>query len=258
VADKIRIAQMRLMPVKGDLAGNQARLMPVLEEIGGLHPDVVITSEAYLDGYVVTEEYATRENLAQWAIDPATSPYTRAASDWAREHNAWLVYGCSRLGAGGVHNSALIYDRVGRLYGVYDKLHIQTQDHKYAAGSVLPVFQSDFGPFGCLICADRRWPEAVRSLALQGARLILNPHLRLCNDLNLAMMRTRSFESEVFIAFTHPQQSLVTGPGGEILLDERSEAPAYSLTELDLARVDEIRAKPENHLKDRRPDVYCM
>ena len=67
-------------------------------------------------------------------------------------------------------------------------------------------------------------------------------------DFNTAMMRTRSFECEVFIAFTHMRQSLVTGPGGD---DDD-----VSVTRIDLAHVDRVRQGPTSHLKDRRPELY--
>ncbi|MBN1876360.1 MAG: hypothetical protein JXA33_19200 [Anaerolineae bacterium] len=63
-------------------------------------------------------------------------------------------------------------------------------------------------------CADRRWPETVHTLALQGARVIFNPIYGMHNDLNRCMLRTRAYESEVCIAFTHPGQALITGPRG--------------------------------------------
>ena len=72
-------------------------------------------------------------------------------------------------------------------------------------------------------------------------------------DLNTAMMRTRSFESEVFIAFTHVRQSLVTGPGGRVHCDDCGDDDDVSVTRLDLAYIDRVRQSPTSHLTDRRP-----
>jgi predicted amidohydrolase len=96
----------------------------------------------------------------------------------------------------------------------YDKLHIQTHDVKYAPGRHLTVYPSEFGPFGVMICADRRWPETVRTMAVAGARVIFNQTYGMNNEMNLCMMRTRSLENELFIAFTHTQQSLIADPEG--------------------------------------------
>ncbi|MBI4310748.1 MAG: carbon-nitrogen hydrolase family protein, partial [Chloroflexi bacterium] len=112
--------------------------------------------------------------------------------------------------------------------------------------------------FGVMICADRRWPETVRSLALQGARVIFNPTYGMYGEQNLWLMRTRSYESEVFIAFTHPLEALLTGPEGEVVVDETREEIPFSVTEIDLTAVDQRRARESSHLKDRRTELYTL
>ncbi len=252
----IRVAQVRVVPEKSKLDVNHARLMHVLDKIAPHEPDVVVTSECYLDGYVVTEEAVTAESLLDYAVDPADSPYADDVSRWAAANNAWLIFGCMRAAPEGAYNTALIFNRRGELAGTYDKTHLQKHDLKFQPGNALPVFDSDFGPFGVMICADRRWPETVRTLALQGARVIFNPTYGMHKETNLHMMRTRSYESEVFIAFTHPALSLVTGPKGEIVCQDDSDA-GFSITEIDLSEVDKIRSAEYSHLKDRRPDLYA-
>ena len=106
-------------------------------------------------------------------------------------------------------------------------MHCQTHDLKYTAGGSLPVFGADFGPFGVLICADRRWPETVRTLALKGARVIFNPTYGMHDERNLHMMQTRSYESELFIAFTHPQQALLTAPTGQVICNETRDDVSF-------------------------------
>lgn len=252
----LRIAQVNVYPVKGDLAANFRLLLDVLDEIAPHSPDVVVTPEGFLDGYVATEPYVTRETLADYAIDPATSYYVKQIATWAATHRVWVIVGCARRGPDGIYNSALILDRDGALVGVYDKVHCQTHDQKYTPGRSLPVFAADFGPFGVMICADRRWPETARTLALKGARVIFNPTYGMHDERNLHMMQTRSYESEVYIAFTHPAQALITGPRGEIVANMEAEDARYAITDVELERVDEVRAGPSAHLRDRRPDVY--
>lgn len=255
---KLRVAQVRVRPVKGNLEANRRLLMAALDEVVSHQPDVVITPECFLDGYVVTETYVTRETLTRYAVDPESSAYTAQASDWAASCRSWLIYGCARRVPEGVTNSALVFDRSGALAGTYDKVHCQTHDRKLVPGQGLPVFESDFGRFGVMICADRRWPETVRTLALKGARIVFNPTYGMHDERNLWMMRTRSYESEVFIAFTHPVQSLLTGPRGELLCNESFHRASFSVTEIDLSEVETVRSGPSAHLRDRRPDVYEM
>ena len=107
-----------------------------------------------------------------------------------------------------------------------------------------------------MICADRRWPETVRALAIKGARIIYNPTYGMHDETNLRMMQTRSYESEVFIAFTHPQQSLVTDPNGSIVVNNEDDEDSITISEIDISLADQVRSGESAHLKDRRPDVY--
>jgi predicted amidohydrolase len=253
---RIRVAQIRVYPKKGGLKENHATLMDILDEIERNEKvDVLITPEGFLDGYVVTEKSVSKEGLPRYAIDPGNSRYARAAAEWAKRNNAWVIYGCARKADGGVYNTALIYNRKGALVGMYDKTHIQTHDHKYLPGKHLKVYESDFGLFGVMICADRRWPETPRTLTLKGARVIFNPTYGMHGDLNLCMMRTRAYENGIFIVFTHPGQSLITGPRGNIVCNDRGKSRKYTVTEIDLSKAP---ANTGGHIVDRRPDIYKL
>jgi omega-amidase len=253
---KIRIAQVKVVPKKGDVAANHAKLMALLSDLESETLDVLVTPECFLDGYVSTEGNVTRENIVDYALDPRASDLVAEVSDWSRRTGTWTILGCTTVTSGGAHNAGLILNRAGAIAGKYAKVHCQTHDKKYVAGNSLPVFDSDFGRFGVMICADRRWPETVRTLALKGARIIFNPTYGMHDDMNQCMMRTRSYESEVFIAFTHPVQSLVTGPIGNIICDNRSKTEDVTIVRVDLSEVDRVRASAYAHLRDRRIEAY--
>ena len=256
ILSKIRVAQIRVYPGKGELEANHTSLMDILADIQRKEEvDMLVTPEGFLDGYVVTEKSVTKNDMGKYAIDPERSAYTRAVSDWAKRNKAWVIYGCARKATGGVYNTALIYNREGALVGMYDKTHIQTHDHKYLPGKHLNAYESDFGLFGVMICADRRWPETSRTLTLKGARVIFNPTYGMHGDLNLCMMRTRSYENGIFIVFTHPGQSLITGPNGAVVRNNRDKTRKYTVTEIDLARAPANRG---GHIVDRRPDIYKL
>ncbi len=253
---RIRIAQIRIVPEKRNLQANHDKLMSALAELDSASADVVVTPECFLDGYVAPEDRINSKNIKDYAIDPSSSPYVRGLSEWARDNSTWVVFGCTRLSTRGVYNTALILKRSGELIGFYDKTHCQLHDTKYVPGEKLSVFESDFGTFGIVICADRRWPETIRSLAIQGARVIFNPTYGDHDENNLRMMQTRSYESEIFIAFTHPHQSLLTDPTGKIICNETEPDKQFALNEIDLSQVDKVRAGGLAHLRDRRPELY--
>jgi len=252
----IRVAQVKVYPQKGEREANHQKLMEILKDIEkNERVDVVVTPEGFLDGYVSTEKSVTKEDMIKYAIDPLASQYARAISDWAGRNKAWFVYGCARKAADGVFNTALIYNRSGALVGMYDKLHLQEHDLKYTPGKHLDVYESDFGLFGVMICADRRWPETARTLTLAGARVIFNPTYGMHGELNLCMMRTRSYENGIYIVFTHPGQALITDPRGVVVCNNEDQSKAYTVTEIDLSRAP---ANKGGHITDRRTDVYKL
>jgi predicted amidohydrolase len=256
VTSTIRVAQVKVYPLKGKMDANHKMLMDTLKDIeAGEKVDVVVTPEGFLDGYVSTEKSVTKEDMIQYAIDPLESHYCLAISQWARRNKTWVIFGCTRKAADGIFNTALIYNRAGALVGMYDKLHLQEHDHKYTPGKHLDVYESDFGPFGVMICADRRWPETARTLALKGARVIFNPTYGMHGELNLCMMRTRSYENGIYIVFTHPGQSLITDPKGAVTCNDEDKDKTCTLTEIDLAKAP---ANKGGHIADRRPDVYKL
>ncbi|UCC97116.1 MAG: carbon-nitrogen hydrolase family protein [Phycisphaerales bacterium] len=253
VISTIRVAQIKVYPAKGEMEANHQKLMDILKDIEAREKvDVVVTPEGFLDGYVSTEE-STKAGMIGYAIDPLESPYAQAISKWSRRNKTWVIYGCTRKAANGVFNTALIYNRAGRLAGMYDKLHLQNHDLKYTPGKHLDVYESDFGLFGVMICADRRWPETTRTLTLKGARVIFNPTYGMHGELNLCMMRTRAYENGIYIVFTHPGQALITDPKGAVLHNSVDKEQTYTVTEIDLSRA---VANKGGHIVDRRADVY--
>lgn len=253
----IRVCLLKVMPDKGDLAGNMDRLERLIDQIPDCRIDAWITPEGYLDGYVSTETYVDGANIAQYGVQKG-SPYLDRVARIAAQRGAWFVFGCIHNTVDGPKNAALVFDRQGRMVGQYHKVHCQTHDQKYVAGDALPVFEAEFGRFGVMICADRRWPETVRALALRGARVIFNPTYGMHGERNRQMMQVRSYESEVYICFAHPQQSLITGPKGDVEATLVSNLDHYLIQDLDLSIVDQVRSGPSAHLRDRRPDVYTL
>jgi omega-amidase len=252
----IRVAQIKVYPQKGKMEVNHKKLMDILRDIEKNEDvDVVVTSEGFLDGYVSTEQSVAKKDMIKYAVDPHSSEFTHAISEWAGRNKAWIIYGCIRKSPDGVFNTALIYNRSGVLIGMYDKLHLQTHDYKYTPGKHLDVYESDFGTFGVMICADRRWPETARTLTLKGALVIFNPTYGMHGDLNLCMMRTRSYENGIYIVFTHPGQALITNHKGAVVCNNEDDAKTYAVTEIDLSKAP---ANKGGHIIDRRADVYKL
>ena len=251
VKDTLAVAQMRGVPIKWDIDANLATFVEQAHAAGKEKPDIFITPECWLDGYAAPDEGSTREKLKTVAQPLEGSPYLDKVAELAKQYNMWICFGFSSLEDGKLLNASGLWNRQGELVGVYHKTHIQTHDVQYDLGMGLPVWDSEWGKLGMMICADRRWPETVRSLRVQGARLILNPTYGMHGDWNLMIMQVRAWENQCFIAFTHPEQTLMLDPGGEVLTKVDDGKPGYSITTIDLRE-----AKDDNHIRDRRPELY--
>ena len=77
-----------------------------------------------------------------------------------------------------LYNSAPLFDRDGKLVGVYDKnmLFDPELDNGTSPGVGYPVFETDFGKVGIIICYDSWFPEPARLLGYKGAELLLFPN----------------------------------------------------------------------------------
>lgn len=254
--NRLRLALLRSVPVKWDLDANFKAFSVGVDLAAARKAELLITPECWLDGYASPAADSTVERIRGIAQDLDSSPYLQKVAERARQHGLSICFGFTSLEQGQAYNAAGLWDVQGKLVGIYRKTHLQNHDLQYAPGRSLPVWPTAWGKVGIMICADRRWPETARSLRLQGARLILNPTYGMHNDLNEAMMRTRAYENQCFIAFAHPRQSLVTGPDGRVIAKENAAAAEQTFPRILICDIDLSRAKDDNHLRDRRPEIY--
>ena len=253
----VRLGMVQFVPERWNVEGNFRRLLSILGATPPGTLDLVVTPECILDGYTAALAPNDRtgwNERERWLRECALERSGQVLGDIggeARRLGSYIVVGYTEhLGDGRAANAASVFDREGELVATYHKTHLQNHDLQFERGKSWTVIEADFGRFGVMICADRRWPEAVRCQRLLGAEMLANPTYGMHKDLNLAMMRTRAFENNFFIAFTHPRQSLVTGPGGEVEVDVRDRNDTLVLHRLDLDRIN------LSHIRDRRTDLY--
>jgi len=248
---KINVGILKAMPRKWDVKGNWA----IFEKQFGRHEDenidVFITPECFLDGYAVTEDDWTAEKFREIAQDISKSSYIDKVRDMAQRTSTNIVFGFTEILEGLFYNCALLVRNDGEVVGKYYKTHLQNHDLRFAAGQDLPIFDVNFGRVGMVICADRRWPESIRTIRLKGAQICLMPTYGMWSLDNEWWMRTRSYENQMFVCFAHPNVALITNPKGGIEAKLQSNLPDVLVHEVDLSKVTD-----DNHIADRRPDLY--
>ena len=247
----VTIGMLKAMPAKWDVERNWAIFQEQFRRHEGDGIDVFITPECFLDGYAVTEEDWTAPKFAEVAQDVADSNYIQRVRDMARRTKTYIVFGFAELLNDLFYNCALLIGNNGEVMGKYHKTHLQNHDRRFAPGQDLPVFQLDTGRVGMVICADRRWPESIRTLRLKGAKICLMPTYGMWHLDNEWWMRTRSYENQMFVCFTHPNVALITNPKGGIDARLQSNIPDVLVHRVDLSEVTD-----GNHLANRRPELY--
>lgn len=74
-----------------------------------------------------------------------------------------------------LYNSQFFLDDTGVLLGTYRKVHLFDSEKNYfTPGDQFKVFDTKIGRIGLFICYDAFFPEAARSLAIQGVDLLVN------------------------------------------------------------------------------------
>ena len=180
---------------------NTEKACRMIAEAAAQGADLVVLPELFSTGYELNIVGPHVPELAE----PVDGPTVRALQDAARAGGCYVVAGLALTHemAGVAYNSAVFIDRDGELQGTYDKQHLWALERFYfRAGFDCPVFDTDFGRVGVMICYDMGFPEVARMLALQGADLILCPSAWCEEDMDVwdVNVPARALENTAFVA----------------------------------------------------------
>lgn len=158
-----------------------------------------------------------------------------------------------------------VYNRAFFLYGgrefYYDKAHLFKplgEAEYFKPGKSLKVFRIDFKGleivFSLQICYDLRFPEAFRTLALEGVKAVFIPAQWPLVRVSVwkSMLVSRAAENGIFIigcnrvgeekGVVYGGSSSIVSPSGEVLL-ELGKREGIGVVEIDLNEVERVRKK---------------
>lgn len=218
-------------------------------------------------------------------------PSTEMFGAIARELNLVLVTSLfERRAAGLYHNTAVVFERDGRIAGRYRKMHIPDDPGYYEKFYFTPgdlgfePIDTSVGRLGVLVCWDQWYPEGARLMALAGADLLIYPtaigwdprdeqeeqqHQR---DAWLTIQRSHAVANGLPVISVNrvglepdPSgqsrgalfwgSSFVAGPQGEWLARASVDKEEVLMCEVDCARSEAVR-RIWPFLRDRRIDAY--
>ena len=259
MSEATRVAAWQCLPGPLDVAGNLRRLDAICASAAAQQVSVLVTPEMFTSGYAIT-----RAEVVRLAEDTG-GPTETAVAEIARRHRLAIVYGHPERAPGGAaYNAATMIGPDGVVRGRHRKVHLygEVDRGQFAANPGRPAaFDFDGSRVGMLICYDVEFPESVRHLAVNGARIVLVPTANMtgCEEVQEILVRARACENNCGVVyanycgaddgFAYNGLSMICGPGGEVL------AQAGVGTE-ELVIADLPGKSAGTYLADRRADLY--
>jgi predicted amidohydrolase len=168
----------------------------------------------------------------------------------------------------------------GGVLGRYRKVHLPPGEALvYQAGDELAAFDTPIGRLGMLIDYDKTFPEAARTLAADGARIIACLSAWPASVTQRAARLTQDRQSRLFDLYDSARaaenqivwvssnqtgsmgglrflgQAKVVGPGGDVLARTWAKA-GLAVAEVDVDADVERSRRVLHHLTERRPAIY--
>lgn len=236
---KVTITSINLRPANSK--DNVGEFLAAAESTAPGKTDVVLLPE----GITVVGNGKKYADVAESIPGPTTA----RLGEFARKRHTYVAAGIFEREGAAIYNTAVLIDRNGNLAGKYRKVYLPREEVEggLTPGSDYPVFQTDFGTVGLMICYDVFFADPARALALKGAEVILMPIWG--GDETLA--KARAIENKVFLiasGYDHP--TYVMDPNGERLSEAKTHGTAAVAT-VDLNR--RYRDKYLGDMRGRRP-----
>ncbi|MDE3091274.1 MAG: carbon-nitrogen hydrolase family protein [Chloroflexota bacterium] len=172
-----------------------------------------------------------------------------------------------------VYDAAILLGPDGQVIGQYHKVHLKPEERPiFRGGFRFPVFETSFGMIGLLLGWDLAFPEAARSLALDGAELVIAPANWETQHIEewQTYLSARAFENSIFVAganrigdeytYSFGGASAVIGPRGQVHAsvgrdDNDRPKEAYAIAKIDLDEVKKYREELQT-MQSRQPAAY--
>ncbi len=212
-------------------------------------------------------------------------------SNVAKKNGVVLVTSLFEKRAVGIyHNTAVVFEKDGKIAGKYRKMHIPDDPGFYEKFYFTPgdlgfePIQTSVGKLGVLICWDQWFPEAARLMALRGADILIYPTAIGWFDEDSRVEKEKQLDAWINVQKGHAianalplvainrvgkelddkkqinginfwGDSFVVGPQGEMIKQASEDKEEVMLFDINFNENKEIR-KIWPFFRDRRVDSY--
>ncbi len=266
---------------------NLQRLELAVRDAKKFDTQLLAFPELYIPGYTLDPEAARA--VSEYLDGPSISRVRQIA----RDNNMGLIvpYGEKYDAPGGrtyYFDSIATIDERGELLDSYRKTHLyaqQERDNWDFGDSDFPVHRIHDFPVGILNCYECEFPELVRILALNGAKLIVGPtaadtYYRMPNkersrvpypDVSRVQFPAHAFANNLFFAYSnhcgfesrggdawhYRGNSIVYGPHGDVVISAQHQQDTLLIADCIPCYYGRTHPEPDFfYLKDRRPELY--
>lgn len=265
----IKVASVQSNVVFGDPKANAAAASATLELLSRESVRLAVFPEAFLTGYCVDSHSAAKAIAIRRSHEAIST-----LNEVCNRLGMLAVVGFAEVDERFLHNTAALFEP-GKEPRFYRKTHLPELglDRFVVPGRELPVFDTQIGRIGILICFDQRVPEAARVLALAGAEIIVLPTNWPVGAETSAdhVSIVRAAENRVYFitsnrvgeeaCFTFIGRSKIISPTGSVL-SAAGETETILIAEIDpeLAREKRTVNIPGQYeftvFESRRPELY--
>jgi N-carbamoylputrescine amidase len=260
-------------PATDDLDDNLRRGLAAFERAADAGADLVAYAELAFTPFY-PQRHATPEALAR--AEPVPGPTVEAFQERCAARGVVAVLNLFERDGDRTFDTSPVIDADGTFLGRTRMVHITDYEHFYETGYYapgdrgLPVYETAAGRVGVAICYDRHYPEAMRSLALDGAEVVVVPQAGAVGEwpegLYEAEMRVAAFQNGYVTALanrvgeeerlTFAGESFVCAPDGTVVARAGQGTEEVLVADVDLEAVARSHAR-RLFLRDRRPDLYA-
>lgn len=260
--NSVKVATISLKPAKWDKAANADKMEAFFVKAAETKPQVILTTEGVLEGYVVMDViYQPEKAEAMLEIaEPIDGPYVRRFQRLAKSLKACLCFGFAERLGNDVYNCGVFIDDNGEICGKYHKTQLAEGAHPSwnfnRIGSTLRAFDTPVGRAGIVICNDRWNPLITRTLVLDGASLILIPSYGSKRKEQNETVLARARENGVPIVEANVGMNLIISKGEIVTYKWGNDQISSGVIDIPISPSPEMaRFSEQEYLKSQGPEM---
>ena len=228
----------------------------VSSNINLMEDNILLANKNNSQLVIFPELFPTGYNLPSDKLKKITTEIDQKQllSQLSEKYNIALICGFSGIDERGkLENLCGFWNEKGDLLHQHKKVFLWGEESKYfSGGNQFKVFEWNGSKIGICICFDIEFPESVRELAVNEAKLIFCASSAM-DDYNISrvMIPTRAMENQIFVIYCNRSgiengleyfgESVVASPKGNILQKFTKNEEGIKTLEIDMSDIRKTR-----------------